>query len=185
MMKKIIISFLLFLSIGYSQDIEKGNIKLLLDDEAIEVPIKAIDIRKDNNIYLSIRGENNDNMNVDTRYTVSLEFAMKKMNANELIKGETKISINISRKTKESINFMLSGGDKFANYSSNIWGAPGAGEMITYSEIKTVFNLKKINLNEDKIKIEGEFSGEYSSKSGKTKESNKTVIKNGMFVIIL
>lgn len=181
-MKKLIIVLLIFVS-QLSAQSSKGRITLSYNDEKFDLPITQAYIRKENDVLVSARAEQNDSLGIKM---VSLEFSIKSLIENAQLSNEHALRIFISNEVRNnrSVNkrFIFNYGPKDVNVEIYYgeeklnWSSPGL--KFKFSDVSTL-------LTKDGLLIKGSFSGKYTSKNLDSTLKTMAEIKDGYFEIIL
>lgn len=182
-MKKLAIVFLLALVTVFPQQ-DKGKISLTFNGEVIELPINTLTIRKEDKILISVRAEQNDSI---SQKMISLELGFKKLSSDDnkgLEPYETRLQIS----SRNNVEF--SGKELFLNLSNDGEGRFGVlkkGERVTWeiTQLSMKFSVTKISLENDELKIIGNFSGTFRSMLDGALRKDIAEIKDGKFEIIL
>ncbi len=182
-MKKLVIVFLLAFVTVFPQQ-NKGKISLTFNGEVIELPINTLNIRKEDKIRISVRAEMSDSI---TQKMIALELGFKKLSSDDkkgLEPYETRLQIssrnNVEYSGKE---FMLN----LSNDGEGRYGIYKKGERVTWeiTKLSMKLSVKRIGLENDELKIVGEFSGTFQSLLDGALRKDIAEIKDGKFEIIL
>jgi len=182
-MKKLAIVFLVTFVTAFPQQ-DKGKISLNFNGEAIELPINTLTLRKEDKILISVRAEQNDSV---SQKMIALELGFKKLSVEDwkgLEPYNTRLQIS-SRNNKESSGkeFMLD----FAKDGEGRYGIYKKGERVSWdiTNIQMKFSIKKISYENDRVIIEGEFSGNFRSTLDGALRKDIAEVKDGKFEIII
>ncbi|MFA6979275.1 MAG: hypothetical protein WC209_08125 [Ignavibacteriaceae bacterium] len=182
-MKKLVIVFLLaFITIIPQQN--KGKISLTFNGEVIELPINTINIRKDNKFLISVRAEQNDSI---SQKMISLELGFRKLSSDDK-KGLEPYETRLQISSRNNVEY--SGKELFLNLSNDGEGRFSVfkkGERVTWeiTQLSMKFSVTEISLENDELKIVGNFSGTFRSMLDGTLRKDFAEIKDGKFEIIL
>ena len=182
-MKKLVIVFLLAFVTVFPQQ-NKGKISLTFNGEVIELPINTLTLRKEDKILISVRAEQNDSV---TQKMIALELGFKKLTVDDKTGPdiyETRLQIS----SKKNLDY--SGKEFILNFSKGGEGRYGIykkGERVSWdiTNIQMKFSMKEISYENDRLIIEGEFSGTFRSTLDGTLRKDIAEIKDGKFEIIL
>ncbi len=170
-------------SVIYAQENGKGRISLIFNGEKIELPIKSVTVRKENNIIVSVRADYQDRTK---RQNVELDIGLKELAAGhnaETLEG-TRFNIstrNIHESTGKDLSINFGSSNKEAAYYRNF----KKGEQISW-EVNSVsmrLNVSQIVFTGGDLIISGEFSGTFKSTLAQDREISE--IKDGKFKIII
>lgn len=187
-MKKIILLILLGMSVLSAQNKNNGSISFLLNGKKINLPISTVTITKQDDIILSLRCELND---VKKQQMIGFDIALKELstNAKALLNDGTRININTRDKINQSgqdltVWFGMDKSDSKATEGETAnYNVFSNGQKANWQITSNTFNLiiTKIGYINNNLKIEGKFSGSFSSTIAP--KGNVAVIKDGIFEI--
>lgn len=182
-MKKIIIVVLFLVSISYGQDLEKGNISFTFNNEQFDLPITNVVLRKDNDINIRVRAEENIE---NVAKMISLELSLDRISKDAKEK-KVQLDLRHNNRTKQlDENFRIlfnakEEKDQFY-YRKRI-----EGNSYSY-EIKNVefqIDIANTEFTDDKIIIEGTFKGKLETIENKEIPNANATLENGKFRIII
>lgn len=181
-MKKFIIISLIIVS-QLSAQSNKGKITLTYNDEKFDLPITQSYIRKENDVLISTRAEQNDSLGIKM---VSLEFSIKSLIERAQLSDEHALRIFISNEVRNNRSgnkrFVFNYGPKDVNVEIYYgeeklnWSSPGL--QFKFSDVST-------SLTKEGLILKGSFSGKYTSKNLDSTFKTIAEIKDGYFEIIL
>ena len=187
-MKNLLIIILVGIVTVFAQSKDNGRISFTLNGKKINLPISSVTITKQNEISLSLRCELN---NSKEEQMIGFDIALKELSTNSsaLLDEGTRINIHTRDKINQSgqdltvwFGMDKSEGRSVESQTAN-YSVFGNGQKASWQITSKTFYLiiTNIGYEKNKIKIEGKFSGSFSSTiapKGKVAE-----IENGIFEI--
>ncbi len=187
-MKNLLIIILIGITSLFAQSKDNGRISFTLNGKKIDLPISSVTITKQNEISLSLRCELN---NSKEQQMIGFDIALKELSTNSsaMLTEGTRININTRDKINQSGQDLTVwfGMDKSENRSvegqTANYSVFSNGQKANWQITSNTFSLVITNIGyvKNQFKIEGKFSGSFSSTiapKGKVAE-----IENGKFEI--
>jgi len=181
MKKYLAVILIVFCSITFAQESNKGKISFTFNDEKIELPINVVSLRKENKVLISIRAERNTET---VQQLFSLEWEFKKLSTNpedlSIYDAFLLNVVNNSEGKREELRFRLNNdgkdGELFVQKGNRIWN-------LTSLEMK--FNIENILFENSSIIIKGNLSFKARDKNSKTPLKPISEIEDCKFEIII
>lgn len=176
----------LILLLGYfpiQAQIEKGKLSLIFNGEHFNIPINMIDIRKENNLLISVRAEKNDSA---MHQMISLEFQLGKLAADNKINSLDVegfriqiMSTNHEEKSGKNFHLNILDGGSFEYFNR--------GERMTweFKNVQMKMNIDDVKYTGERLIITGKFEGEFRSSVTSDINKNSAEIKEGLFEIVM
>ena len=181
-MKKYFAAILiLFCSITFAQENNKGQISLKFNGEKIELPINVVTLRKENKVLISIRAERNTEK-VQQLFSLEWEFEKLSTNDKDLSMYDAFLLnvVNNSESKKEELRFRMNNsandGELFVRKGNRTWNLTSFGMK---------FNIENVSFENSRIKIKGNLSLKVRDVKSKTPKESVSEIQDCKFEIII
>lgn len=181
MKKYFLVTFILFCSITFAQENNKGQISLMFNDEKIELPINVVTLRKENKVLISIRAERNTE---NVQQLFSLEWEFKKLSTDDK---------DLSMYDAFLLNVVNNGGGKKDELLFRMNNNANEGELVVKKGMRLwklfsfamKFNIENVSFENSHISIKGSLSFKARDKNSKTPLEPVSEIKDCKFEIII
>lgn len=186
-MKSLII-LLLSVPLFFAQEKSKGDVSLIFNNKEIRVPVTSIILRKENNIYISIRAEESID---DNQKLIAIELSLNELKADtkEFFLEGTKINIitrgkNIETEGEELLILFSENDSEEDKVQYSVYNN-GHKKNFDILYISMKLNIDEVTYNDGLLKINGSFSGKFRSDLTTDPLEYTAEIKDGKFEIII
>lgn len=160
-MKKILLllSFLSFFSLAQAQRIQAGEISFMLNGEKFSMNLRGADLSKTNLTQVTLRGEQKG----DTMLVMTMNFALKKLAIGKEVVADPSFNftfMQMYQKANRSTQYSASKDGKMLNIVEK---KDGKSENLNLNKVSYSVEIKKAELKEGILTLNGDFSAEYES----------------------
>jgi len=181
-MKKYFVAILiLFCSITFAQENNKGKISLIFNDEKIDLPINVVTLRKENKVLISIRAERNTE-NIQQLFSLEWEFKKLSTDDKDLSMYDAFLLnvVNNKQGQKDELLFRMTNdgndGELVVKKGMRYWNL---------ASFDMKFNIENVSFENSSIIIKGNLRFKARNKNSKTPLEPVSEIQNCKFEIII
>lgn len=175
------IIIILFSSVTFAQENNKGQISLMFNGEKIELPINVVSLRKENKVLISIRAERN---NENVQQLFSLEWEFKKLSTDDKdLSMYDAFLLNVVNNKQDKRDELLcrftddaKGGGIIVKKGTQTW---------SLANIAMKFNIESVSFENSSIKIKGNLSFQTRDTKSETPLEPISEIKDCKFEIVI
>jgi len=181
MKKYFVVILILFCSITFAQENNKGQISLLFNDEKIDLPINVVTLRKENKVLISIRAERNTE-NVQQLFSLEWEFKKLSNDDKDLSMYDAFLLnvVNNKQGQKDELLFRMTNdaedGELVVKKGMRYWNL---------ASFDMKFNIENVSFENSSIKIKGNLSLKARDAESETPLKPISEIKDCKFEIVI
>ena len=181
MKKYFVVILILFCSITFAQENNKGKISLIFNGEKIDLPINVVTLRKENKVLISIRAERNTE-NVQQLFSLEWEFKKLSNDDKDLSMYDAFLLnvVNNKQGQKDELLFRMTndaeGGELVVKKGMRYWNL---------ASFDMKFNIENVSFENSSIIIKGNLSFKARDTKSKTPLEPVSEIKDCKFEIVI